>query len=43
MSRWRAPISAAETAAFGSAVGTLASTVAISFLDTKTSQGRAYF
>src|SRR6266581_2059673 len=35
MSRWRAPISAAETAAFGSAVGTLASTVAIAFLDTK--------
>ena len=35
--------SAAETAAFGSAVGTLASTVAISFLDTKTFQGRAYF
>src|SRR5882672_1140402 len=35
MSRWRAPISAADRAAFGSAVGALASTVDISFLDTK--------
>src|SRR3989441_773151 len=35
MSRWRAPISAADRAAFGSAVGVLASTVDISFFDTK--------
>src|ERR1700682_5148065 len=35
MSRWRAPISAADTAAFGSGVGALASTVDISLLDTK--------
>ena len=32
ISRWRAPIAAAETAAFGAAVGVLASTVAISLL-----------
>src|SRR5712692_678311 len=35
MSRWRAPISAAEMAAFGSGVGGLASAVAISFFDTR--------
>src|SRR5712691_1845866 len=35
MSRWRAPISAADRAAFGSAVGVLASTVDIYFFDTK--------
>jgi hypothetical protein len=32
MSRWRAPISAAETGAFGSAAGNLASAVAIFLL-----------
>src|SRR5213593_2559252 len=35
MSRWRAPISAADRAAFGSAVGLLASRADISFFDTK--------
>src|SRR3989338_3279772 len=33
MSRWRTPISAADGAAFGAAVGVLASTVDISFFD----------
>jgi hypothetical protein len=35
ISRWRVPISAADTAALGSAVGDLASTVDMSFFDIK--------
>src|SRR3970282_404846 len=35
MSRWRAPISTADTDGFGSAVGAVASAVAIAYCDTK--------